>query len=78
MLQFSEQSLAYQAKLSAFMDEHIYTNEHTYAEQLAAMDDRFAAMPLMDELKEKAKAAGLWNLFVPPKLAEFCELPCRI
>jgi acyl-CoA dehydrogenase len=73
MLQFSEQSLAYQAQLSAFMDEHIYPNEHTYAEQLAAMDDRFAAMPLMDELKEKAKAAGLWNLFVPPKLAEFCD-----
>jgi acyl-CoA dehydrogenase len=55
------------------MDEHIYPNEHSYAEQLAAADSRFDYLPIMDELKNKAKAAGLWNLFVPPSLASFCD-----
>lgn len=73
MYTFSDQSLAYQAKLSAFMDEHIVPNEHTYAEQLAAAATRFDYLPIMDELKQKARAAGLWNLFVPPAHAEFCD-----
>ena len=73
MLAFSDRSLAYQAQLNAFMDEHIYPNEHGYAEQLAAAASRFAYLPLMEELKGKAKAAGLWNLFVPPSHAEFCD-----
>ena len=73
MYQFSEQSLQYQARLTAFMDEHIYPNEHRYEQQLASAGDRFAAVPLMDELKGKAREAGLWNLFIPPKLAEFCD-----
>jgi len=66
MTEFSEKSLELQAKLSAFMDEHIYPNEAEYARQLHAAENRFAAVPLMDELKAKAKAANLWNLFVPP------------
>jgi len=71
--QFSEHSLQYQARLTAFMDEHIYPNEHRYEEQLAAAEERYAPLPLMDELKQKARAAGLWNLFVPPGLAEYCD-----
>ncbi len=73
MMQFSEQSLAYQARLSAFMDEHIYPNEHRYAEELAAAEDRFGALPLMDELKQKAREAGLWNLFIPPSHADYAD-----
>jgi len=73
MYSFSEKSLTLQAKLSAFMDEHIYPNETAYAQQLHSMDNRFAPMPLMDELKEKAKAAGLWNLFVPESHSEYCD-----
>ncbi len=73
MFAFSERSLAYQAQLSAFMDEHIYPNERNYAEQLAGAASRFAYLPLMDELKAKAQAVGLWNLFVPPSHAEFCD-----
>ena len=73
MIEFSETSQEYQARLNAFMDEHVYPNEHAYAEQLAGAENRFAPLPLMDELKEKAKAQGLWNLFIPPKLAEFCD-----
>ena len=55
------------------MDEHIYPNEETYAQQLKAAENRFAPLPLMDELKLKARAAGLWNLFVPEEHAEYCE-----
>jgi len=71
--QFSEKSLQYQAGLKAFMDEHIYPNEHAYEEQLAASTSRFAALPLMDEQKARAREAGLWNLFIPPSLAEYCD-----
>jgi len=73
MFEFSAQSLKYQTKLNEFMDEHIFPNEHTYAEQLVAAENRFAPLPIMDDLKSKAKAAGLWNLYVPPSLAEFCD-----
>jgi acyl-CoA dehydrogenase len=73
MYTFSQQSQNYQAQLSAFMDEHIYPNEAAYAEQLHAGESRNSYLPIMDELKSKAKEAGLWNLFVPPGLAEFCD-----
>lgn len=53
------------AQLEAFMDEHVYPNEERYHEQLNAMPDRFATVPLMEELKGKAREQGLWNLFVP-------------
>jgi acyl-CoA dehydrogenase len=51
-------------RLAAFMDEHIYPNETTYQKQLES-GDRWQAPPIMDELKANAKAAGLWNLFLP-------------
>jgi len=73
MYTFSDKSLQLQAKLSAFMDEHIYPNETAYAEQLHKASNRFAAMPLMDELKAKAKTAGLWNLFVPESHSEYSD-----
>ncbi|MDX1736467.1 MAG: acyl-CoA dehydrogenase family protein [Halioglobus sp.] len=73
MFEFSETSLQYQVRLSAFMDEHIYPNEEEYARQLHAAPTRHSYLPLMDELKAKAQAAGLWNLFIPPSLAEFAD-----
>lgn len=73
MLTYSEKSLKLQAKLNDFMDEHIYPNEVAYAQQLHSAQNRYAALPLMDELKEKAKAAGLWNLFVPEDHAHYCD-----
>jgi acyl-CoA dehydrogenase len=54
-----------QDRLQAFMDEHIYPNEERYHEQLSALPNRFSTVPLMEELKAKARAAGLWNMFVP-------------
>lgn len=61
------------AQLQVFFDQHIYPNEQAYAEQLHSAENRFAVIPLMDELKAKAKAAGLWNLFVQPDHAEYCD-----
>ena len=60
-------------KLEQFFDDYIYPNEAQYARQLHDAENRFAALPLIDELKTKARAAGLWNLFVPPSHAEYCE-----
>ena len=73
MFEFSKQSLDLQARLQAFMDTHIYPNEKTHAEQLATAENRFAPLPLVEELKQKARAEGLWNLFVPPEHAQFCD-----
>ncbi|MDA7945894.1 MAG: acyl-CoA dehydrogenase family protein [Hyphomicrobiaceae bacterium] len=61
---FSERTEDYRARLLAFMDEHIYPNERTYHEQLDA-GDRWTCPPVMQELQTKARAAGLWNLFLP-------------
>ena len=52
------------ARVTAFMEEHIYPNEKRHAQEVAE-GDRWAPLPLMIELKEKARAAGLWNLFLP-------------
>ncbi|WP_173916767.1 acyl-CoA dehydrogenase [Halobacillus sp. Marseille-Q1614] len=62
---YSEKVKDLQERLSQFMEEHIYPNEALYGEQLNAQN-RFADIPpIMDELKNKAKEAGLWNLFLP-------------
>ena len=73
MYEFSKQSQAFQARLQAFMEEHVYPNEARYASQLHESPTRFAAIPLMDELKARARDAGLWNLFVSPRHAEYCD-----
>jgi acyl-CoA dehydrogenase len=53
-----------QKRLQAFMDEHIYPNEARYHEQVRE-GDRWQPVPLVEELKPKARQAGLWNLFLP-------------
>lgn len=73
MFAYSEKSAQFQARLEEFMDLHIYPNESEYAAQLHAASSRFAPLPLVDALKLKAQAAGLWNLFVPPSHAKFCD-----
>jgi acyl-CoA dehydrogenase len=52
-------------KVTAFMDEHVYAAEPVYARQLDEQGDRWKSPPVMDELKKKARAAGLWNIFLP-------------
>src|SRR5688572_18562504 len=62
--EYSEKTKFLLKKLSGFMDEHIYPNEAAYYRQHAS-GDRWATPPLMEELKAKAREAGLWNLFLP-------------
>lgn len=53
-------------KLNVFMEENVYPNEASYEQQLNEQENRWSAIPpIMEELKRKAKAAGLWNLFLP-------------
>jgi acyl-CoA dehydrogenase len=53
-----------QQLLNEFMAAHIYPNEALYEEQLAE-GDRWQPIQIIEDLKPKAKAAGLWNLFLP-------------
>ena len=53
-----------QKKLVAFMDEHIYPNEKAWYDHCHG-PNRWQPVPVIEELKPKARAAGLWNLFLP-------------
>jgi len=55
------------ARISAFMEEHVYPAETVFERQLETAADRWSELPIMTELKAKAKAAGLWNLFLPKR-----------
>ena len=55
-------------KIQQFMDDHLYEGEKTYHQQheeMSANGKRWEQPPILDELKAKAKKAGLWNLFLP-------------
>ena len=52
-------------RLQTFMDEHIYPNEEAFYRQHAELEDRWSVSPMLEGLKEKAREAGLWNLFLP-------------
>jgi acyl-CoA dehydrogenase len=64
---FSEKVTTLRQQLSDFMDRYIYPNQQTYRDQLAASPDPHHHAEIVDELKEKARAQGLWNLFLPDK-----------
>jgi acyl-CoA dehydrogenase len=53
------------ARLGAFMNDVVYPNEKTYRDQHRAGPDRWRTPPVMEEMKEAARKAGLWNLFLP-------------
>jgi acyl-CoA dehydrogenase len=61
---YSDKVKALQEKVGAFMDAHIYPNEEAYEREVAS-GDRWQPVALMETLKAEAKAAGLWNLFLP-------------
>ena len=73
-------------RLTAFMEAHVYPNEATYRGQLAP--DRWRLPPIVEELKVRARAAGLWNLFLPEselgagltnlEYAPLCEVMGRV
>ena len=60
----SDKVKALQDKVGAFMDAHIYPNEDRY-EREVANGDRWRPSQIMEDLKAKARGAGLWNLFLP-------------
>ena len=61
--EFSEKTKDLQRRLQAFMDDHVYPNEHRFEEEIAR--ERWKPTRIIEELKPKARAAGLWNLFLP-------------
>jgi acyl-CoA dehydrogenase len=61
----SDKCKAIQSQLERFMDEQIYPNERVYHEQAEASDDPHAEPAVMTEIRARAKAIGLWNLFLP-------------
>jgi len=56
---------ALRARISDFMAEHIYPNENALFAASHNAVDRWQPLPLLQEIKQKAKAQGLWNLFLP-------------
>ena len=55
----------YRQRLLAFMDEYVYPNEPVYEAQMRESDNPHATPQILLDLKAKAKAEGLWNLFHP-------------
>ena len=83
----SDKVIELQRRLDAFMHEHVYPNEATFHRQIAD-GDRWQPTAIVEELKPKARAAGLWNLFLPEseygagltnvEYAPLCEIMGRV
>jgi len=54
-------------KVTDFMEKNVYPNEHVAHEQIEASGNKHHHPQIIEDLKAKAKAAGLWNLFLPDK-----------
>ncbi|HOK13072.1 MAG TPA: acyl-CoA dehydrogenase family protein, partial [Ottowia sp.] len=81
-----------QARLLAFMDQHIYPNESRFYEEVAAnraKGNAWIPTRIIEELKPKAREQGLWNLFLPKskrapeglsnlEYAPLCEIMGRV
>ena len=63
---FSSRTQEYIKRVSDFMDKHVYPNVETYDRQHEEAEDRWAIPPILEEIKAKAKAEGLWMLFLAP------------
>ncbi len=76
-----------EARLKSFMDEHVYPNEKRFRDEVDE-GDRWQPTRVVEELKETARAAGLWNLFLPQstrgagltnlEYAPLCEIMGRV
>ena len=62
---YSKKSLDLQEKLNKFFDEHIYPVEKAYDQEIEDSGNSLHIPDILDELKDKAKKIGLWNLFLP-------------
>ena len=65
MTELPEKTKPLAARLSAFMEQHVYPSERTFGQQLAAQPTRWQVPAIVEDLKSQARAAGLWNLFLP-------------
>jgi acyl-CoA dehydrogenase len=84
---FSEKVQKLQARLTAFMDQYVYPNEETFQREVAE-GDRWQPTRIVEELKQKAREQGLWNLFLPEsevgagltnlEYAPLCEIMGRV
>ena len=62
--EYSDKVKDLERQLAAFMNEHVYPNEPVFRQQIAE-GDRWRPTPIVEALKARARAAGLWNLFLP-------------
>ena len=86
IFEMTERARDLHARVSRFMDEHVFPNEALAARQISG-GDRWHPVPIIESLKAKAKAQGLWNLFLPEsehgagltnlEYAPLCELMGR-
>src|SRR5215467_11616847 len=84
--EYSSKVKELQQRLCAFMDEFIYPNEARFYKEIES--DRWAPTQVIEELKPRARAAGLWNLFLPEsdlgagltnlEYAPLCEIMGRV
>lgn len=85
--EYSEKTEELRLRVAQFMRDHIYPNEPVFAEQVAE-GDRWSQVPILEELKARAKEVGLWNLFLPEsdygagltntEYAPLCEIMGRV
>jgi acyl-CoA dehydrogenase len=68
--EFSDRCKELRERLLAFMDGHIYPNESIYEEQLAESGNPHGHPPVMEDLKDRARELGLWNLFLPHEVPD--------
>lgn len=61
----SDQAKVYVERVQNFMRDYVLPIEEDYLRELASLDDPWVVLPIIDELKEKARVQGLWNLFLP-------------
>lgn len=61
----SEKGQDYLKRVKQFMRDEIFPIEEQYHKELASLENRWVVLPIIKELKEKAKAQGLWNMFFP-------------
>ena len=61
----SEREAHWRDRVAAFLTEHVAPADHHYHREVAS-GDRWAPVAMLEPLKERARAAGLWNLFMPP------------
>ena len=65
MFELSDRATSYRDRLLAFMDEQVYPAEPVYEAEMAESGDPHFHPPVLEQLKSRARALGLWNLFHP-------------